>query len=73
MFTLYEMSFRLKFLGLTVKFGQTKNKTDNIKIVRNLVTELKSYLKRYLKRKYSLKALAYLQNKQERRKDAYPR
>lgn len=51
MFTLHEMSFLLKFLGLTVKFGQNKNKIDNIKIIINLVTELKSDLRRYLKRK----------------------
>ena len=32
MFTLYEMSLWLKFLGLTVKFGQNENKIDNIKL-----------------------------------------
>ena len=31
-----------------VKFGQNKNKIDNIKIIINLVTELKSYMKRYI-------------------------
>ena len=49
MFTLYETSFWLKFLGLTVKFGQNKNKIENIKIIVNLVTELKSHLKDILK------------------------
>ena len=58
MFTLYEMSFLLKFLGLTVKFGHNKNKIDNIKVIINLVTELKLYLRRYPKRKLSLKAVA---------------
>ena len=58
MFTPYEMSFSPKFLGLTVKFRQNKNKIDNIKIIMNLVTELKSYLKRYLKRNLSLRVVA---------------
>ena len=56
MFTLYEMSFQLKFLGLTVKFRQNKSKIDNIEI--KLVTELKSYLERYPKRKLSLEVVA---------------
>ena len=51
MFTLYKMTFYLKFLSLTVKVERDKNKIDNIKIIMNLPTELKSYLKRYLKRK----------------------
>ena len=51
MFTLYKMTFYLKFLSLTVKVERDKNKIDNIKIIINLPTELKSYLKRYLKRK----------------------
>ena len=51
MFALYKMTFYLKFLSLTVKFEQNKNKIGNIKIIINLSTELKSYLKRYLKRK----------------------
>ena len=44
------MIFYLKFLSLTVKFGQNKNNIDNIKIIINLLTELKSSLKRYPKR-----------------------
>ena len=51
MFTLYKIIFYLKFLTLTIKVGQNKNKIDNIKIIMNLLTELESYLKRYLKRK----------------------
>ena len=51
MFTLYKMTFYLKFLSLTVKVERDKNRIDNIKIIINLPTELKSYLKRYLKRK----------------------
>ena len=33
MFTLYKMIFYLKFLGHTVKFGQNRNKVDNVKII----------------------------------------
>ena len=33
MFTLYKVTFYHKFLSLTVKFGQNKNKIDNIKII----------------------------------------
>ena len=51
MFTLFQMTFYLKYLSPTVKVEQDKNKIDNIKIKINLLTELKSYLKRYLKRK----------------------
>ena len=51
MFTIYKMTFCLKFLSLTVKIGQNKNKIGNIKVIRNLLTKLESYLKRYLKRK----------------------
>ena len=51
MFTLYKIIFYLKFLTLTIKVGQNRNKIDNIKIIMNLLTELESYLKRYLKRK----------------------
>ena len=51
MFTLYKIIFYLKFLTLTIKVGQNKNKIDNTKIIMNLLTELESYLKRYLKRK----------------------
>ena len=51
MFTLYKIIFYLKFLTLTIKVGQNKNKIDNIKIIMNLLTELESYLKRYIKRK----------------------
>ena len=51
MFTLYKVTFYLKFLSLTVKFGQNKNKIDNIKIIIHLLTELKSKLRRYAKRK----------------------
>ena len=58
MFTLYGLSFELTFLGLTIKFRQNKNKIDNIKIIINLVTELKSHLERYPKRKLSLKVVA---------------
>ena len=50
MFTFFKMIFYLKFLSLTVKFGQNKNNIDNIKIIINLLTELKSSLKRYPKR-----------------------
>ena len=42
MFTLYKMIFYLEFLSLTVKFGQNKNKINNMRIIINLVTELKS-------------------------------
>ena len=40
-----------------IKIGQNRSKIDDIKILINLVTELKSYLKRYLKRKLSLKVV----------------
>ena len=33
MFTLYKMIFYLKFLSHTVKFGQNRNKVDNVKII----------------------------------------
>ena len=55
MFTLYKMIFYLKFLSLTVKFGQNRNKIDNIKIIINPLTELKSKLRRYPNRKQSSK------------------
>ena len=48
----YKIIFYLKFLTLTVKVGQNKNKIDNIKIITNLLTEFESYLKRYLRRNY---------------------
>ena len=35
----YKIIFYLKFLTLTVKVGQNKNKIDNIKIIPNLLTE----------------------------------
>ena len=57
MFTLYKVIFYFKFLTLTVKVGQNRNKIDNIEIIMNLQTELESYLKGYLKRKYSLKTV----------------
>ena len=40
-----------------IKIGQNRSKIDNIKILINLVTELKSYLKRYLKRELYLKVV----------------
>ena len=46
----YKIIFYLKFLSLTVKVGQNKNKIDNIKIIMDLLAELESYLKRYLNR-----------------------
>ena len=55
MFTFYKMIFYLKFLSLTVKFGQNRNKIDNIKIIINPLTELKSKLRSYPKRKQSSK------------------
>ena len=51
MFTHFKMTFYPKFLSPTVKVERNKSKIDNIKIIINLLTELKSYLKRYLKRK----------------------
>ena len=51
MFTLYKMTFYLKFLSLTVKFGRNKIKIANKKIIINLLTELKSKLRRYPERK----------------------
>ena len=45
------MTFYLKFLRLTVKVERNKNEINKIKIIINLLTELKSYLKRYLKRR----------------------
>ena len=45
MFTLYKMTFYLKFLILTAKVERNKNKIDNKKIILKLLTELKSYLK----------------------------
>ena len=51
MFTLYKMIFYLKFLSLTVKVGQNKNKIDNTISIMNLLAELESYLERRLKRK----------------------
>ena len=51
MFTLYKIIFYLKFLTIAVKVGHNQNKTGNIEIKLNLLTELESYLKRYLKRK----------------------
>ena len=41
------MTFYLKFLNLTVKVGRKKNKIDNIKIIINLLTEVKSKLETY--------------------------
>ena len=44
MFTLYKMIFYLKFLSLTVKVGQNKNKIGDKKkkkkTIMNLLTEL---------------------------------
>ena len=40
------MTSYLKFLSLTVKVERNKSKIDNIKIIINLITGLKSYLKR---------------------------
>ena len=51
MFTLYKMIFYLKFLSLTVKVGQNKNKIDITISIMNLLAELESYLERRLKRK----------------------
>ena len=51
MFTVYKMTFYLKFLSLSVKVERNKNKIDNIKINIDVHKESKSYLKRYLKRK----------------------
>ena len=45
MFTLYKMTFYIKFLSLTAKVKRNKNKIDNKKIIIKLLTELKSYLK----------------------------
>ena len=45
------MIFHLKFLSLTVKVGQNKNKIDNTISIMNLLAELESYLERRLKRK----------------------
>ena len=73
MFTLYIITFYLKFLSPTVKVERNKSKIDNIKIIINLLTGLKSYLKRYLKRKQSLKTATYRQNKQKiRRRKGIP-
>ena len=44
MFTLYKITFYPKFLSLTVKLEQNKNTIDKMKIIINLLTELKSYL-----------------------------
>ena len=57
MFTLYEMTFYLKFLSLMVKVERNKNQIDNIKIIINLLTELKSKLRKYPKRKWSSKTV----------------
>ena len=74
MFTLFQMTFYLKFLSLTVKVERDKYKIDNIKIILNLLTELKSYLKRYLQRKWSLQTATYRQNKQKiRRRKGVPK
>ena len=51
MFTVYKMTFYLKFLSLTVKVERNRNKIDNLKIIINLLTGSKSYLKRHLKKK----------------------
>ena len=40
-----------------IMIGQNRSKIDNIKILIDLVTELKSYLKRYLTRKLYLKVV----------------
>ena len=47
----YKIIFYLKFLSLTVKVGQNKNKIDNTISIMNLLAELESYLERRLKRK----------------------
>ena len=47
----------LNFFSLTVKFGQNKNKIDNIKIAINLLTEPKSQLRRNPNRKQSSKTV----------------
>ena len=71
---LYEMSFELKFPSLTVKFGQNKNKINNINIIINLITELNSYLKKYPKRKLSRGLLHNTRiNAKFRKERTYPR
>ena len=50
MFTLNKMTFYLKFLTLTVKVGQSKNKINDIKIMMNLQAEIELSLERYLER-----------------------
>ena len=65
MFTLYKMIFYIKFLSHTVKFGQNGNKIDNIKIIINLLPELKSKLRTYPKRKQSSKTATLRKNKQK--------
>ena len=44
------MTFYLKFLNLTVKVGRKKKKIGNIKIIINLITEVKSKLETYPER-----------------------
>ena len=57
-----------------IKIGQNRNKIDNIKILINLVTELKSYLKRYLKRELYLKVVTQQQSKHKfRRRKGVPK
>ena len=45
-----KMTLYLKFLNLTVKVGRKKNKIGNIKIIINLLTEVKSKLETYPER-----------------------
>ena len=47
----HKIIFYLKFLNFTVKIGQNKDKIDDVKIVINLLAELKLRLKRYFTRK----------------------
>ena len=42
----HKIVFYLKFLNFTVEIGQNKDKIDNIKIIVNLLVELKLRLKR---------------------------
>ena len=42
----HKVIFYLKFLNFTVEIGQNEDKIDNIKIIINLLVELKLRLKR---------------------------
>ena len=46
MFTLKKMTFYLKFLTLTVKVGQNKNKIDDIKIYDELTSRIRIILRK---------------------------